>query len=301
MVNIVVSQNMNVTGDKGKIIAYEGQGYSEVINIVHPSFPGAEYYIEYKYDNTILRNKLDSNGHVSIKVGRAGYVNCQFIAVNISDGDIVFASKTWSLIIKEALKIEESHYPCSSMGHHYKHRPPVPIATPNGYCNPNDFNAYEAYAKLSNELSNEEDIRFNEIQNLRQEIADIKAYLGIDNAVRSKLDANECITPGTYKASAMSDNFPDPNKEKEYDLVVSYYGDENILQNAYEVGSDNVYYRSTIDITSGVPATWTDWTLLNLSGSDTPDDDNNNDDSNNNDTNNGCNCPMDGSMEVVTF
>lgn len=261
MVNIVVSQNGNVTGDKGKIIAYEGQNYSEVINIVHPLFNGVKYYIEYKYDNTILRNELDSNGHVSIKVGIAGYVKCQFIAIDLVTGDITFKSKSWNLIVKQDLKIEESHYPCNSLGHHYKHRPPMIIATPHGYPSNDDFNAYEAYAKLSQELSNEEDIRFNEMQSLRQELAEIKAFIGMDDTIASTLNADEIIVPGKYNANSSSTGFPETNKE--YMLDVSYYGDDNILQTAYEKESNNVYYRSTLAITSGEPE-WNGWTLLTL-------------------------------------
>lgn len=262
MVNIVVSQNGNVTGDKGKIIAYEGQKYSEVINIVHPIFSnGVKYFIEYKYGNTIYRNELDKNGQVSIKVDNAGYVQCQFIAIDIVTGDCTFKSKTWNLIVKEDLKIEESHYPCDAMGHHYKHRPPVVVAGTNCGCGNTEFNAVEAYAKLAQELSNEEDIRFNELQSIRQEIAEIKAFIDMDDATASTLDADTIIVPGKYNANAQSTHFPKANKE--YTLNVSYYGDNNILQTAYEKESNDVYYRSTLAITSGEPE-WNDWVLLTL-------------------------------------
>lgn len=254
MVNIVVSQNKNVTGDTGKIIAYEGSEYSEVINIVHPIFQGVQYFIEYKYDNTILRNELDSNNHVSIKVTGAGYVKCQFVALDLVTGDAVFKSNYWYFIVKESLKVEPSHYPCHS-AHYYKHRPPMFVA---GHHKPNnDENVVETIAKLSVELSNEEDIRFNEIQSLRQEIAEIKAYVGIDDVYSSTLNADEIVTPGSYKASAQSTGFPETNKE--YTLTVSLYGDESVLQHAYEIDSNNVYYRSTI---SSTDIAWSEWTLM---------------------------------------
>ena len=260
MVNIVVSHNGDVTGDKGKIIAYEGQKYSEVINIVHPLFDGVKYYIEYKYDNTILRNELDAYNRVSIKINQAGYVKCQFIAIDLLSGDILFKSKNWNLIVKEDLKIEESHYPCNSLGHHYKHRPPMQIA-PNGFNNA-EFNAYEAYAKLSHELSNEEDIRFNEIQALRHELSEIKAFINMDDPIASTLNADTLIIPGKYNANNYSIGFPETNKS--YNLDVSYYGDNNnILQTAYEKDSNNVYYRSTLAIIAGEPE-WNAWTLLTL-------------------------------------
>lgn len=258
MVNIVVSQNGDVTGDKGKIIAYEGQEYSEVINIIHPLFDGVKYYIEYKYNNDILRNELDANNQVSIRVENAGYVKCQFIVIDLLNGHIIFKSKSWNLIIKEDLKIEESHYPCTSLGHHYKHRPPMHI-TP--YYHDDKFNAHEAFMKLSQELSNEEDVRFNEIQAIRQEISELKAYLNIEDAIASTLNANKIIIPGKYNANKRSNGFPE--NEKEYTLNVSYYGDDNILQMAYEKNSNNVYYRSTLSITFNEPE-WNDWTLLTL-------------------------------------
>jgi hypothetical protein len=258
MINIVVSQNGNVTGDKSKIIAYEGQQYSEIINITHPLFSGAKYYIEYKYDNTILRNELDSNNRVSIKINNAGYVKCQFIAIDLLSEDIIFKSKTWNLIVKEDLKIEVSHHPCDAFGHRYKHIKPIQIA-PNA--NNNNFNAFEAYAKISHELSNEEDIRFNEIQELRQELAELKAFIDMEDTIASTLNANKIITPGKYNANVYSTGFPENNKE--YNLNVSYYGDDNILQTAYEKKSNKVYYRSTLAVVSGEPE-WNGWTLLTL-------------------------------------
>lgn len=261
MVNIVVSQNGNVTGDTGKIIAYEGQTYSEVLNIIHPLFPGARYYVEYKYDNTILRNELDTNNHVSIKVELAGYVKCQFVAVDIATDDVLFKSKSWNLIVKEDLKIEKSHYPCNSL-HHYKHKPPMIIAHDN-CCHDDDdaFNALKAFEKLNAELSNEEDIRFNEMQAIRQELAEIKAAIGLENAVPSTLDANTIITPGTYNANSLSIGFP--KNDTEYELKVSYYSDDNVLQIAYEKNSNNVYYRSTLSIVAN-DIEWNDWALLTL-------------------------------------
>ena len=264
MLNIVVSQNGNVTGDKGKIIAYEGQLYSEVINIVHPLFPGATYYIEYKYDNTILRNELDASNHVSIKIENAGYIVCQFIAIDILTGDILFKSKQWSLIINEALKIEESHYPCHSVNHHYKHREPTIIAHSSHDCDNkcnNEFKMIENYKKLLDRISNEEDVRFNEMQSIRQELAEIKAAIGINDGFVSTLNADDILIVGTYNANTLSTGFP--KKNMEYTLTVCYYDDENVLQIAYEKNSNDTYYRSTLSNNAAGPV-WNDWTLLTL-------------------------------------
>lgn len=186
MINIVVSHDKRVTGDVGKIAAYENQDYSEVIQITHPLFEGAKYFIEYKYLNTIYRNELDANGQVSIKIEKAGYAKCQLIAVDIVTKNIIFASDMWNLIVKEVSKIQPSHYPCDSH-FHYTHRAPVQIIP--GGCGMNDFNAYEAYSKLAHKLSNEEDIRFNEIQKLNQEIVALKEQ--INELLNASPDSNE--------------------------------------------------------------------------------------------------------------
>ena len=99
------------------------------------------------------------------------------------------------------------------------------------------------------------------MQSIRQELAEIKAAMGIDDIVASTLDINKLIIPGKYNARYDSTGLPENNKE--YILDVSYYGDNNVLQIAYEKESDNVYYRSTLAIISGEPE-WSSWTLLRL-------------------------------------
>lgn len=259
MINIVVSQNGSVTGDTGKILGYEGYEFSEIINITHPLFPGTQYFIEYKYDNTILRNKLDGNNRVSIKINNAGYVNCKFVAIDIATGDVQFMSNSWTMIIKESLKIESSHYPCNS--HYYSHRHPTVIAH-SRYCdNNNGFDAFGAYEKLKAELDNEEDIRFNELQAIRQELVEIKSAIGLNTNVASTLNANTLVTPGRYNANSLSTNFPKTNTE--YEIHVSEYGDSNILQMAYEKNSKIVHYRSTI-LNATFESEWTEWVLMSL-------------------------------------
>lgn len=256
MVNLVVTQDRRVTGDNGKIIAYEGQDYSEVINIIHPQYPGCEYYIEYKYNNTIYKNKLDSNGHVSLKVERSGYLKCQFVVIDVATGNVEFSSYPWNLIVKESLKVEPDHYPCSSI-HHLSHS--------HNHCGCNkpedvDFNAYEAYGKLAQQIDNESEIRFNEIQSLNRDIAEIKKYLQLDDTTASKLDADLMINEGVWYANSMSTNFPESNKS--YKLVVTKYNETNILQHAYELNSNNIYYRcSKVNNTEHI---WTEWTKLDL-------------------------------------
>ena len=85
--------------------------------------------------------------------------------------------------------------------------------------------------------------------------------MGLDNVAASTLNADTIMIPGNYNANSLSVGFPKDNTE--YDLKVSYYGDDNILQIAYEKNSDNVYYRSTLAINVS-EAEWNDWTLLTL-------------------------------------
>ncbi|MDY5928625.1 MAG: pyocin knob domain-containing protein [Candidatus Onthovivens sp.] len=257
MINLVITQDGKVTGDNGKIIAYEGQDYSEIINIVHPQYVGCRYYVEYKYNNTIYKNQLNDNGQVSLKVENSGYLKCQLLAITI-DGEIKFKSYPWNLIIKESLRTEAEHYPCSSINHHHEH------SNRSCGCNcdksNNNFNAYEAYSKLKMELENESDIRFNEMQLLIKDISEIKKYLHLDDTEASHIDANTKIFEGIWYADSTSNNFPDSTHTKSYKLVVSKYGTEYILQHAYENNSNDVYYRSSKDGVS-----WSEWTKLNLS------------------------------------
>lgn len=262
MVNLVITQDRKVTGDNGKIIAYEGQDWSEIINIIHPQYPGCKYFIEYKYNNTIYKNELDANGHVSLKVENSGYLKCQFLAINIANGDIEFSSYPWNLIIKESLKTEAEHYPCNSINHTYchHHEHANKSCSCNSNCDDDNFNAYEAYGKLKMAIENESDIRFNEMQNVINDIAEIKKYLHLDDTTASKIDADLMINEGIWYANNLSVNFPEQSKA--YKLVVTKYNDINLLQHAYETNSTNIYYRSaTISDDNYV---WNNWVKLDV-------------------------------------
>lgn len=256
MVNLIITQDRKVTGDTGKIIAYVGQDYSETICIVHPIFPGCRYYIEYKYNNTIYKNELDENGHVSLKVENSGYLKCQFIAIDIESGNNVFSSYPWNLIIKESLQTETSHYPCNSINHLYHHN------HKHNFCDHDiNFNAYEAFCKLKDSIDNESDIRFTELQLIRDDIMDIKKYLHLDDTTASTLDADLQTNVGQYYANSNSEHFPEPNTA--YKLIVSTYGNKNILQHAYEDNSNNVYYRSATSSNNNAYI-WNDWIKLDV-------------------------------------
>ena len=75
--------------------------------------------------------------------------------------------------------------------------------------------------KIYEPFWNEEDIRFNEIQALRQELSEIKAFINMDDPIASTLNADELIIPGKYNANSYSTGFPNVNKS--YNLDVSYY------------------------------------------------------------------------------
>lgn len=265
MVNITVHQTGEVTGDKGRLIGYEGQSMSETITVVHPIFSGANYYIEYKYNATIFRDVLDSNNRVNIKIEKDGYLTCQFIAVEINTGNILFKSHKWNFIIGSQMDLEPSHYPCSSFmhttmnhhqcihDHHHYH----------DHCN-NDKNidSYNAYYELLNELRNEEDVRFNETQKLNEDVIKIKQILNIDNSIASIIDANEIINSGEYIAGIGSKNLPNEEDllESTQEYILSVYKRNNIIsQQAFESDSNNIWYRTGSMLTDR-NIIWSDWT-----------------------------------------
>lgn len=269
MVNITINYDGVVTGDKGKIIGYEGQEYSEVFTIIHPTFSGTEDYIEYKYGNTIFRNKIDSSGQVSIKLGTSGYVKCQYLAIDIATGEIKFKSDYWNCVIKKSLKVQPSHFPCNSIGHRYHDRRPQVVA---GYyyddacgCihgNPDSFNAYEAYNKLYDMIENESEIRTNLLSDIDNEIAKIKEAIHINETIASKIDPNTLVEDGTYKVEYNSEyleNLPNQESTNGYTIVVMNFGENNVLQNAKEDNTTNVYTRLLID---KLTETWGQWSLV---------------------------------------
>jgi len=265
MINLTVFQTGDVSGDKGKIVGYVGQAYSEIIHITHPIFSGSddangvEYFLEYKYNSTIYRDKLDSYDRVRLKIENNGYMKCSFIAIDIVTGNILFKSEPWNFIVKNNTKLEPSHYPCDSF---IKGPMPHPHMIHNhsnypifNYNSNNDFNAYEAYHKLMTALQNEEDIRYNEIAELKEDIVLIKAALNISKPKPSIIDANEIILEGKYFANNKSINFPEANNA--YILDVTKYSTSVVIQTAYEVDGDNSWFR-TGAISNGI-VTWTSW------------------------------------------
>ncbi len=265
MVNITVHQTGEVTGDKGRLIGYEGQSLSEIITIVHPIFSGANYYIEYKYNNTIFRDVLDSNNRVSLKIEKDGYLTCQFIAVEINTGNILFKSCKWNFIIGSEQSLEPSHYPCSTfmngiMNHHeciyenhHRHY--------NHHDDDKNIDSYKAYYELLNELRNEEAVRFNETQKLNEDIIKIKQLLNIDTPIASILDANELINSGEYIAGIGSKNLPNEDNlqtsTQEFRLSIYKYN-STVSQQAFESDGDNIWYRIG-NISADNSITWSEW------------------------------------------
>lgn len=236
MINITVLQSGTVIGDVGKIIAYQGQQFSEPIKIVHPNLAGCQYYIQYKYHDTIYRNKLNLNDIVKIKIESNGYLRCQFIAINIDDGVPQFISKDWLFIINESLKPNYCMNNDIPM-HDLMYKP---------QCYPNaEFNTFEAYTKIINELRNEENIRNEQITQLTLAIEEIKNELSMNNTTESIYDLNMCTTSGTYHADINSINGPSKFdlSDEPYILNVRKTNDV-IIQEAYELDGDAVWSRT---------------------------------------------------------
>ena len=260
MVNITIFQNGDVTGDNGRIIAYVGESYSQPICITHPLFSHiskeVEYIVEYKYNQTIYRSKLDANNIVRLKIEKAGYMKCQLIAIDLFTNETIFKSKTWNFLIQEKLKLEPSHYPCS-INEYYNGHNCYNEKLKSCDCNNDNVDTYEAYHKLLSELRNEEDIRFSEILSLKQDIIKIKEMLGMDQNAASYIDANAIINSGEYLASADSINFPKINQP--YELIVT---NKNgfITQQAFETTDSIASFRTGIN--SDGTTLWEPWQEL---------------------------------------
>ena len=266
MINITVYQNGDITGDKGKIIGYEGQSYSETINIVHPIFigtesGGVEYFVDYKYNQTIYRDKLDANNNIKLKLEKAGYLKCQLVAVDIVTSQIVFKSKTWNFLVQHEMQPEPSHYPCINKiytGDICNHSNYPNMHTS---CNCNHDTGYEAYYKLLQELRNEEDIRYNELQEVRNDILDIKNTIGMMNDITISNDANLLITSGTYYLSSNeSQNTPQVDSNITFKVLVNTHANL-IIQEAYEMNGNRIWYRVGNKVENDT--TWTTWTQMN--------------------------------------
>jgi|GEM_PF-5587486 len=263
MVNITVFQNGTVIGDKGKIIGYEGQDYSEMIHIVFPQFSGCQYYIEYKYNQTIFKDKIDSNGHIKLKIEKGGRIQAQFVAIDSITGIPQFKSKSWDFIVHESLKTEACHYPCppeyihSNKHHHHSDHHGCCNHDSHG-CGNNNNDCCNMLFEIKTELRNEEDIRFDNIQEINIRLDKIETMLGIlEDPIARIVDANLLVTIGKWSADVGSFNFP-TNTDR-YKLDVSLFNDCDVLQNAYEVDSDNIWYRTGIlDSLAGI-YTWSEW------------------------------------------
>lgn len=269
MVHITIAQDGTVTGDKGKIIAYTDScgkpQYSETIQIVHPSFTGCEYYLEYRYRQTLFSNKLDAYGNVVISIIDNGNIPCQLVAKDVLTGFIMFKSNPWHFIVKPGINVEPSHYPCPPFEiqhrgyydynhcRHHNHMPPPPPFS----CGPND-KIYEALYKMNEKLENEEEIRYAEIQDLIQQLYDLKEKLNLTDPTPSSLDANQLVSKGSYLADETSINFPKIGFK--YKCEVSLY-DNIIMQIAYELAdiydASNVWYR--IGRNNGIRIEDIDW------------------------------------------
>lgn len=260
MINITVYSTKDVIGDKGKIIGYEGQLKSEPIQITHPAYPSAEYYIEYKYNQTIYRDKLDSSDKVVIQTLEPGYVKCHFVACDIRTGNVIFKSYPWNLIVAKETNVEPNHYPCYNDVGYQKYRNPY-----NHYdCGCNHSNnasnndcSYKAYAELYNLLNEEVEIRNSAIKSLYEELQLLKAELNIQDEIYRVLDADLLVLPGKYWANESSIHFPHENEKYKLEVSTNSITSE-IMQTAYEIDSDNIWYR-TGSMTDENTASFTKW------------------------------------------
>lgn len=260
MLNIQVLSNGAVTGDVGRIMAYEDQTYSEAIKVIHPSYRGALYKINYTWGHTQFSDMLDSDDQVKLHVHGAGILNCQFIAENALTGQVLLASKPFMLIVHEGINAG----PNGATNCYRKYS-----CCDNGYNTGDNIasgNSIDAIVKLNIELAEEQRVRANNDSQLWDEILLIKNKLAeicgtSDESNPIVGDCNTLVTAGEFKLDVGSKHTPDNYDEVSlipYLLVVKKY-DTQVIQTAYasEEDTTKVYYR-TGTIVNDV-AEWAEW------------------------------------------
>lgn len=258
MLNIQILSNGAVTGDVGRIMAYQDQTYSEAIQVNHPSYRGALYKINYTWGHTQFSDMLDSNDQVKLHVHGAGVLNCQFIAENALTGQVLLASKPFMLIVHEGINAG----PNGATNCYRK----FGCCDNSNYTGGNVSTEVDALIKLNIELAEEQRVRANNDSQIWDEILKIKNKLAeicgtSDESTPIVGDCNTLVAAGEFKLDVGSKHTPDNYDDVSlipYLLVVKKY-DTQIIQTAYasEEDTTRVYYR-TGTVVNDV-AEWAEW------------------------------------------
>lgn len=255
MIRIQIQRDGSVTGDVGRILAYENQTKSNKIQFLHPSYPGAIYRVVYGWGTTSFMDMLDGNDQVQIYINGTGIVQLHFEAVNAVTGEVIMASKPFNLVVhKSSVMGPDSFTSCKHTHHH-------------GYggscvCGENN-NPTLGLMQLSTELANEQQVRASSDSQIWEEIYAMKQSLALfgvsDETMPSeKLDCDTLITSGPYNLSDLSTHTPIEGKN--FSIVVRQFLPQ-ILQTAYmaEQGETGVFYRTGTLISGDSNVVWQDW------------------------------------------
>lgn len=241
MIRIQVQADGSVTGDVGRVIAYENQTYSEPIRILHPNKSGCINKVVYTWGHTQFVDFLDSKDEVTIHVHGSGIVKLQFIMEDATTGEIKLASKPFELIVHKNLNVGPNRFVTSHINNNCCPPPYMPG------CNPGT-NELEVIMKLGIELAEEQNVRASQDSLIWEDIFKIKEILESMGATMFEpeiavQDCNLLYMPGEYNCAAGSPNAP--TSSQEYKIQVKRFGNQ-ILQTAYlaESGETRIYYRT---------------------------------------------------------
>lgn len=262
MIRIQILPDGSVTGDVGRVMAYQNQTYSEPITVLHPSFKGAIYKLIYKWGHTSFCDLLDASDQTKLHIHGAGRVKLQFVAENVLTGEVYLASKPFDLIVHQALDAGPNNFisggaVCGGHSHHSLHNYGW-----NGGCNPDPSGLAEMVVKLGIELAEETRIRSEQDSLIWEEMYKIKNALAdagfvLDDGAPKTYDCNTLVQPREYNLDNLSTNVPISGKE--FKVQVRRYT-SNILQTAYLIaeGKRLIFYRTgVLDDARGI--VWTDW------------------------------------------
>ena len=246
MIRIQVQSDGSVTGDVGRIIAYENRTYSEPIQILHPCYKDAIYKVIYRWGHTQFEDFLDSNDQVSVHVHGAGIVKMQFVAQNPITGVNYLVSKTFELIVHKNLDMGPNAFVSSHI---------IPCCPPPSVCGGvNGNNELEVLMKLGIELAEEQRVRASQDSVIWEEIFKIKQALEdklgivIDDKEPELKDCDLLVDPGEYNLAVGSLNTPIDGKP--FKVQVKRYNAQ-VLQTAYLTSEEEtrIYYRTGTVIT----------------------------------------------------
>lgn len=259
MIRIQILSDGSVVGDVGRVIAYENQSRSEVIQFTYPAIRGIDSCIKkvkYYWGSTQFQDLLDANDKVVIHVHGSGIVEMQFVAENPVTGEALLVSKPFQLIVHKGLQAADVFSNC------YRNNV-YDNCMPNNLCG---GNLYEAMIKLGIEVSQESQVRASQDSAIWEEIFNIKnklseAGITTTDPVPVAADCNELINSGETYLSEGSKHTPEDSELSEGLWIIQVRRMiSQVLQTIYSAksGDSSVYYRTgTVD--NDTVSTWTNW------------------------------------------